>query len=116
MEDAGLFVKEIFVDGGAQIKRLRTAPQGRGYRIRKRSNHVTIILGSRVAPAAISPKPQAESVQQTEETEVTAAKKTAATKKPSTAVKKTTVAKKNAAKPITKAATAMKTTRTKRGA
>ena len=47
MEDAHLYVKEIFVDGGAQLKRLRPAPQGRGYRIRKRSNHVTLILGSR---------------------------------------------------------------------
>lgn len=49
MEDAKLYVKEIFVDGGAQLKRLRPAPQGRGYRIRKRSNHVTLILGSRMA-------------------------------------------------------------------
>lgn len=49
MEDAKLYVKEIFVDGGVQLKRLRPAPQGRGYRIRKRSNHVTLILGSRVA-------------------------------------------------------------------
>lgn len=49
MEDARLYVKEIFVDGGVQLKRLRPAPQGRGYRIRKRSNHVTLILGSRVA-------------------------------------------------------------------
>lgn len=47
MEDAHLYVKEIFVDGGVQLKRLRPAPQGRGYRIRKRSNHVTLILGSR---------------------------------------------------------------------
>ncbi|MEG1498365.1 MAG: 50S ribosomal protein L22 [Bacteroidales bacterium] len=47
MEDAKLYVKEIFVDGGVQLKRLRPAPQGRGYRIRKRSNHVTLILGSR---------------------------------------------------------------------
>ncbi|OQA00660.1 MAG: 50S ribosomal protein L22 [Bacteroidetes bacterium ADurb.Bin408] len=44
LEDNTLFVKEIFVDGGRQLKRLRTAPQGRGYRIRKRSNHVTLII------------------------------------------------------------------------
>lgn len=49
MEDARLYVKEIFVDGGAMLKRLRPAPQGRGYRIRKRSNHVTLILGTRDA-------------------------------------------------------------------
>jgi len=46
LEDSNLFVKEIFVDGGRVLKRLRPAPQGRGYRIHKRSNHVTIILGS----------------------------------------------------------------------
>ncbi|MGZ3882799.1 MAG: 50S ribosomal protein L22 [Bacteroidia bacterium] len=39
-----LFVKEIMVDSAFQLKRLRTAPQGRGYRIKKRSNHVTLIL------------------------------------------------------------------------
>jgi large subunit ribosomal protein L22 len=46
LEDAGLFVKEIRVDGGAMLKRLRPAPQGRAHRIRKRSNHVTIVLGA----------------------------------------------------------------------
>ncbi len=44
IEDADLYVKEIFVDGGRMLKRLRPAPQGRGYRIRKRSNHVTLVL------------------------------------------------------------------------
>lgn len=42
-----LFVKDIMVDSGFQLKRLRTAPQGRGYRIRKRSNHVTVVLGTK---------------------------------------------------------------------
>ncbi len=46
IEDAHLFVKEIFVDSATMLKRLRPAPQGRAYRIRKRSNHVTLILGS----------------------------------------------------------------------
>ena len=46
IEDADLFVKEIRVDGGAMLKRLRPAPQGRAHRIRKRSNHVTLVLGS----------------------------------------------------------------------
>ena len=46
IEEANLIVKEIFVDSGRQLKRLRPAPQGRGYRIRKRSNHVTLILGN----------------------------------------------------------------------
>ena len=42
--DAGLVVKTVFVDGGRTLKRMRPAPQGRGYRVRKRSNHVTIIV------------------------------------------------------------------------
>ena len=46
IEDSDLFIKEIFVDGGKIIKRLRPAPQGRAHRIRKRSNHVTMILDS----------------------------------------------------------------------
>ena len=45
LEDAELFVKEIRVDGGSMLKRLRPAPQGRAHRIRKRSNHVTLVLG-----------------------------------------------------------------------
>ena len=45
IEEADLFVKEIRVDGGAMLKRLRPAPQGRAHRIRKRSNHVTLVLG-----------------------------------------------------------------------
>jgi large subunit ribosomal protein L22 len=47
VEDSGLFVKEISVGGGRQLKRLRPAPQGRGYRIRKRSNHVTLVVDSK---------------------------------------------------------------------
>ncbi len=47
IEQADLFVKEIRVDGGRMLKRLRPAPQGRAHRIRKRSNHVTLVLGSR---------------------------------------------------------------------
>lgn len=46
IEDAELFVKEIRVDGGSMLKRLRPAPQGRAHRIRKRSNHVTLVLGA----------------------------------------------------------------------
>ncbi len=45
--DAGLVVKTIFVDGGRVVKRMRPAPQGRGYRVRKRSNHVTIVVDSK---------------------------------------------------------------------
>ncbi len=46
LEEADLFVKEIRVDGGMMLKRLRPAPQGRAHRIRKRSNHVTVVLGA----------------------------------------------------------------------
>ena len=47
IEDAGLFVKTICVDSAGMLKRLRPAPQGRAHRIRKRSNHVTLELGSK---------------------------------------------------------------------
>ncbi|WP_435578867.1 50S ribosomal protein L22 [Gilvibacter sp.] len=46
VESADLFVKEIRVDSASMLKRLRTAPQGRAHRIRKRSNHVTLVLGA----------------------------------------------------------------------
>lgn len=44
IEDADLYVKTVFVDGGRMLKRLRPAPQGRAHRIRKRSNHITIVI------------------------------------------------------------------------
>ena len=47
VEEAELFVQEIRVDGGSMLKRLRPAPQGRAHRIRKRSNHVTVVLGAK---------------------------------------------------------------------
>jgi large subunit ribosomal protein L22 len=46
LEEAGLFVKTVMVDGGPMLKRMRPAPQGRGYRVRKRSNHITIVVSS----------------------------------------------------------------------
>ena len=46
-ETGELFVTNIFVDGGAMLKRMRPAPQGRAYRIRKRSNHVTLFVDSK---------------------------------------------------------------------
>ena len=46
IEDSNLFVKEITVDSGRMLKRVQPAPQGRAHRIRKRSNHVTMILGN----------------------------------------------------------------------
>ena len=47
VEDSNLYVKLIHVDGGRSLKRLQTAPQGRAYRVRKRSNHVTVVLDSK---------------------------------------------------------------------
>ena len=46
-EDGELYITKIFVDEGATLKRMRPAPQGRGYRIRKRSNHVTIFVDTK---------------------------------------------------------------------
>ncbi len=51
LEDADLYIKSITVDGGRMLKRLRPAPQGRAHRIRKRSNHVTIVIDSKNQPA-----------------------------------------------------------------
>ena len=51
VEDADLIVKTIMVDGGRVIRRMRPAPQGRGYRIRKRSNHVTLVVDSKMIKA-----------------------------------------------------------------
>ncbi len=48
IEDNELYIKEIYVDGGRMLKRIQPAPQGRAHRIRKRSNHVTLVLGNRV--------------------------------------------------------------------
>jgi len=87
VEDAGLVVKTIMVDCGRVIRRMRPAPQGRGYRIRKRSNHVTIIVdsaqGHEALPKKKAVKAEAASVPENASTEkATEAKpKKAATKK-----------------------------------
>ena len=51
IEKAALYISEIRVDGGSMLKRLRPAPQGRAHRIRERSNHVTVVLGSNTIEA-----------------------------------------------------------------
>ena len=51
LEDSHLFVMTVMVDGGRMLKRISPAPQGRAYRVRKRSNHVTLTLGSRAINA-----------------------------------------------------------------
>lgn len=58
-DETALVVKTIFVDGARVIKRMRPAPQGRGYRVRKRSNHVTVIVD---APGSSSKKAIVEEV------------------------------------------------------
>jgi len=54
VEDSELYVKTIFVDGGAMVKRIRPAPQGRAHRIRKRSNHVTLVVDSKAAAQVLN--------------------------------------------------------------
>jgi len=75
VEDADLYVREIFVDGGRMLKRLRTAPQGRAYRVRKRSNHITIVID------ALKELPSAPVAEVKEEKEVKTAEKKAPAKK-----------------------------------
>ncbi len=50
LEDSDLYIKEISVDSGRVLKRIRTAPQGRAHRIKKRSNHVTLVVDSMIQP------------------------------------------------------------------
>jgi large subunit ribosomal protein L22 len=54
-DETELVVKTIFVDGARTLKRMRPAPQGRGYRVRKRSNHVTVIVDTKTAKAEAKP-------------------------------------------------------------
>ena len=113
VEDAGLVVKTIMVDCGRVIKRMRPAPQGRGYRIRKRSNHVTIIVDSTKSGEPLPPKkgkkeeavPVAESV---------VTKKAAEAKPKKTAAKKASAkagATEKTEKKVTKKATEKKSTK-----
>ncbi len=98
VEDAGLVVKTIMVDCGRVIKRMRPAPQGRGYRVRKRSNHVTIIVDSanhRSAPSLKKVVAKQEVVPAIEEAEVVDTTKSAPKK---TTVKKEAAPKKAATK------------------
>jgi len=64
-DETQLVVKTIFVDGARTLKRMRPAPQGRGYRVRKRSNHVTVIVDTKAAKVVEAP---AEAVETNEET------------------------------------------------
>ena len=88
VEDAGLIVKTIMVDGGRVIRRMRPAPQGRGYRIRKRSNHVTLIVDSKT----IKPVKEKKVITKKEEP-VLAVEAVAAPEVKKTRAKKTTTKK-----------------------
>lgn len=66
VEDADLFVKEVYVTQGKTLKRFRPAPQGRAHRIRKRSNHVTLVVDALEIPEAIL---EAEEATETENAE-----------------------------------------------
>ncbi len=93
LEETPLCVKTIFVDGGRQLKRIQPAPRGGAHRIRKRSNHVTIIV-DRMEIAAPAGKEAAAPAAPATETKPAAKKTTAAaTKKATTTAKKTTAAK-----------------------
>ena len=63
IEEADLYIKTISVDGGRMLKRLRPAPQGRAHRIRKRSNHVTIVIDSLNAELAEATTEQTENAE-----------------------------------------------------
>ena len=60
-DETQLVVKTIFVDGARTLKRMRPAPQGRGYRVRKRSNHVTVIVDTKAVKVADAPEVKEES-------------------------------------------------------
>jgi large subunit ribosomal protein L22 len=98
-DEGQLYVKTIFVDGARTLKRMRPAPQGRGYRVRKRSNHVTVIVDDINAPKTVAGPVIEEDMDEVDAPEATTAKKKAAPKK---AASKKAAPKKAAAKKTTK--------------
>jgi large subunit ribosomal protein L22 len=87
-DETALVLKTIMVDGARVIKRMRPAPQGRGYRVRKRSNHVTVVVDTNAAPV----KPVAKAKVEEVVAEVAEEKKTTTKKAKTEAPKKTTKA------------------------
>lgn len=71
LEDADLFIKEAFVTHGRTLKRFRPAPQGRAHRIRKRSNHVTLVVSSLEGDFELEEEGVAEEVIEETKTEET---------------------------------------------
>jgi large subunit ribosomal protein L22 len=63
IDEGKAYVMTVTVDGARMLKRLRPAPQGRGYRVRKRSNHVTMILGTIEEPAAATTETETEATE-----------------------------------------------------
>ncbi len=89
LEDSNLYVKEIFVDSGRQLKRIQAAPQGRAHRLKKRSNHVTLILGSRNMEMMVEEPASQAPVKETKpvKTEKVKKEKTVKAEKPAKEVK-----------------------------
>ena len=84
LEPSDMVVKEAFVDGGMTMKRISPAPMGRAYRIRKRSNHVTIVVAAnKEAKKNAAPKPKAAKAPKAESIKTEAEVKTKPTKKTS---------------------------------
>lgn len=94
-EDSALYIKEIFVDGGTTIKRFLPAPHGRAYKLRKRSNHITIVVDSRTGAGSVSAEADVEVSEVTPE-ETTPAE--APAKKPRKAPAKKAATKKSTTK------------------
>jgi large subunit ribosomal protein L22 len=102
-DESELIVKTIYVDGARTLKRMRPAPQGRGYRVRKRSNHVTLVVDIK-APYLEAEEIEEEIEEPVEvETEVQEEEDTK-TRKPKKAAAKKSAAKKTEAAPKKKAA------------
>src|SRR5215475_3830407 len=87
-DESALVVKTIFVDGARTLKRMRPAPQGRGYRVRKRSNHVTVIVDTKAEKA------EAKAAKAEEEVEAAAVETKESKPKAAKTTKKKTTAKK----------------------
>jgi large subunit ribosomal protein L22 len=80
-DEGQLVVKTIFVDGARTLKRMRPAPQGRGYRVRKRSNHVTVIVDDVNALKVVPKQTKVETVEEPVEPVAEVKSKKAAPKK-----------------------------------
>ena len=90
-EDSQLYVKTVFVDGGRTLRRFQPAPMGRAYRIRKRSNHVTLVVDSKLAVAtapAVEAAPAVEEAPKAKAKKAPAAKATTEKKSTKTTSKK----------------------------